>query len=53
MRKTWTSLALQRLNPDLPMEAIDGAVEEVSWDFFFLVASHRCLVMAGNIEAFQ
>ena len=26
--------ALQRLNPDLPVEAIEGAVEEICRDFF-------------------
>ena len=28
--------ALQRLNPDLPVEAIEGAVEEIYRDFFSL-----------------
>jgi len=28
-RKTRTNPALQRLNPDLPLEAIEGAVEEM------------------------
>ena len=28
-RKTWTNPALRRLNPDLPVEAIEGAVEEI------------------------
>lgn len=31
--------ALQRLNPDLPMEAIGGAVEEISRDFFLSALS--------------
>jgi hypothetical protein len=33
-RKTRTNPALQRLNPDLPVEAIEGAVEEICRDFF-------------------
>ena len=30
--KTRTNLSLQRLNPDLPVEAIEGAVEEICRD---------------------
>ena len=30
--KMWTNPALQRLNPDLPVEAIEGAVEEICRD---------------------
>ena len=35
----WLKPALQRLNPDLPMEAIGGAVEEISRDFFLSALS--------------
>ena len=38
-RKTWTNPALQRLNPDLPVEAIDKAVEEICRDFFLTALS--------------
>ena len=31
--------ALQRLNPDLPVEAIEGAVEEICRDFFLTALS--------------
>jgi len=31
--------ALQRLNPDLPVEAIEGAMEEICRDFFLKAAS--------------
>jgi type I restriction enzyme R subunit len=31
--------ALQRLNPDLPVEAIEGAVEEICRDFFLKALS--------------
>ena len=30
--KTRTNLSLQRLNPDLPVEEIEGAVEEICRD---------------------
>jgi type I restriction enzyme, R subunit len=32
-------LALQRLNPDLPAEAIEGAVEEICRDFYLKALS--------------
>ena len=31
---SWLRPALYRLNPDLPVEAIEGAVEEICRDFF-------------------
>ena len=39
MRKKRTNPALQRLNPDLPVEAIEGAVEEICRDFFLTALS--------------
>jgi type I restriction enzyme, R subunit len=38
-RKKWTNPALPRLNPDLPVEAIEGAVEETCRDFFLTALS--------------
>ena len=39
IKKIRRNSALQRLNPDLPVEAIEGAVEEICRDFFLTALS--------------
>ena len=42
--KTWTNPVLPRLNPDLPVEAIEGAVEEICRD-------RTALILAAAISS--
>jgi hypothetical protein len=43
-RKTRTNPALQRLNPDLPVEAIEGAVEENG------ILNFECWILNGRVR---